>query len=114
MHLEHPAAAAAADAASGEAVAGGSSGVDGEPAKGSAGRPQLVELLLRTLPLTLTVLLLLLTRIPALPIKRALQRCVHVCGCQGVADWVLLLSCLVCVSALAATLGPVSSPLTTR
>jgi hypothetical protein len=37
-------------------------------------RLRVTDLLLRTLPLSLTVLLLLLTRIPALPIKRVLQR----------------------------------------
>jgi hypothetical protein len=39
-------------------------------------KPQLTvcELLLRTLPIWLTVLVLLLTRIPAIPIKKVLQR----------------------------------------
>lgn len=37
-------------------------------------RLQASDVILRTMPLWLTVLLLLLTRIPALPIKRVLQR----------------------------------------
>jgi hypothetical protein len=45
-----------------------------DPVVGLKPRFSACELLLRTLPLWLTVLLLLLTRIPVLPIKAVLQR----------------------------------------
>jgi len=47
-----------------------------DPAVAVKPRLTAASLLLRTLPIWLTVLVLLLTRIPALPIKSTLQRCV--------------------------------------
>ncbi len=60
-----------------------SGAVDTNPVDpGVAVRPRLTaaSLFLRTLPIWLTVLVLLLTRIPALRIKAALQRCAPACG----------------------------------
>jgi hypothetical protein len=45
-----------------------------DPVVAVAPRLHVADAVLRTMPLWLTVLLLLLTRIPALPIKRVLQR----------------------------------------
>jgi len=54
-----------------------------DPVVAVAPRMLLSDLLLRTMPIWLTVLLLLLTRIPALPIKKVLQRCVRGGGGGG-------------------------------
>jgi hypothetical protein len=45
-----------------------------DPVVGLTPRSSPLDMLLRTMPLWLTVLLLLLTRIPVLPIKAVLQR----------------------------------------